>query len=189
MFSEEVNMYMEEYDLSLNKALEHFKGELGKIRAGRANPKMIEHVRADFYGTPTPIYQMANISVPDPRSLMISPWDVSVLRSVLKAIDEANLGLTASDDGKVIRLSVPILTEERRRDLVKEVSKTGESARVTCRNERRDVLDVFKKMKKDGDIAEDVFERVEKEVQKQLDSYIKEIDAALSHKEKELLEI
>src|SRR5690554_1269439 len=154
MFTEEIQLYLEDYKSNLDKATEHLIGELAKTRAGRANPKMVEHIRVDYYGTPTPLYQMATISVPDARTLMISPWDVSALRNVLKALDEANLGLSPSDDGKNIRLSFPPLTEERRRELIKDIAKLAEAAKVTCRNARRDVLDTFKTMKKDAEIAE-----------------------------------
>lgn len=189
MFTPDVQLFIDDYEENLKKAIEHLQGELVKIRAGRANPKMIESIRVDFYGTMTPLYQMASISVPDPRMLVISPWDMSMVKNVLKAIDEANLGLNPSDDGRSIRLSFPPLTEERRRELVKELGKLIEASKVVCRNERRDVLDEFKKMKKDNEITEDDMERIEKEVQKMLDASIAKIDVMFANKEKELLEL
>ena len=189
MFNDEVQLWLDEFEENLTKANEHLHGELSKIRAGRANPKMVEQIKVDFYGTLTPIYQMASISVPDPRMLMISPWDISQVKSVLKALDEANLCLNPSDDGRNIRLSFPPLTEERRRELVKEISKLAENSRVTCRNHRREVLDEIKKLKKDNLVTEDEFERIEKEVQKMLDNSITKVDQIYAAKEKELMEV
>ncbi len=189
MFNETVQMFLDDYEDNLKKATEHFANELIKIRAGRANPKLVEQIKVDYYGTLTPLYQMASISVPDPRMLVISPWDMSAVKTVVKAIDEANLGLTPSDDGRNIRLSFPPLTEERRRELVKEISKLTEAAKVACRNERRDVLDEFKRMKKENEITEDEQERIEKEVQKMLDASVARIEVMFTNKEKELLEI
>lgn len=189
MFTENVQLYLEDFKDNLQKAIEHLSNEFVKIRAGRANPKLVENIKVDYYGTPTPLYQMASISVPEARLLVISPWDMSAVKNVVKAIEEANLGLHPSDDGRNIRLSFPALTEERRRELVKEISKITEQSKVTCRNKRRDVLDVFKKMKKDNEITEDELERIEKEVQKILDNAISKIDNLYATKEKELLEI
>jgi len=149
MYTEEIDMYLEEYNESLQKAIDHHANELLQIRAGRANPKLIERIMVDYYGTMTPISQMATISVPEARMILVSLWDISMLKAVAKAIQDANLGLNPSDDGKVIRLVFPQLTEVRRKELVKDMNKYTESAKVTCRNARRDVLDEFKKMKKD----------------------------------------
>lgn len=189
MFNEEVQLYLDDYQEKMEKSIAHLRDEFAKLRAGRANPKLVEQIKVDYYGTMTPIYQMASISVPDPRMLLISPWDASLIKSVLKAIDEAKLGLSPSDDGRSIRLSFPPLTEERRKEMVKEISKLAENTKVSCRNERRDVLDVFKKMKNDKSVSEDEFARMEKEVQKLIDDSTKSIDDIYAKKEKELLEV
>jgi len=189
MYTEEIDMFLEEYNEELKKAVDHYSNELLQIRAGRANPKIIEKIMVDYYGTMTPISQMATISVPEARMILVSLWDISMLRAVAKAIETANLGLNPSDDGKVIRLVFPQLTEERRKELVKDMNKLTESAKVTCRNARRDVLDEFKKMKKDSSITEDDMSRLEKDVQKYLDDTIASIDKLCANKEKEIMEV
>lgn len=189
MFSPDVQMFLDDYKEKLDKNAAYFQGELVKIRAGRANPKLVEQIKVDYYGTPTPLYQMASISIPDARLLVISPWDMSALKSVVKAIEEANLGLNPSDDGRNLRLSFPPLTEERRRDLVKEISKMLENSKVSARNDRRDVLEEFKTMKKNSEISEDDLERIEKEVQKMLESAYAKLESIYAAKEKELMEV
>lgn len=189
MYTEEIDMYLDEYREDLKKAIAHHSDELLQIRAGRANPKLIERIMVDYYGTMTPISQMATISVPEARMILVSLWDISMLKTVAKAIESANLGLNPSDDGKVIRLVFPQLTEERRKELAKDVNKFTESAKVVCRNARRDVLDIFKKMKKDSEISEDDMSRLEKDVQKILDDAIANIDKISSAKEKEIMEV
>lgn len=189
MYTEEIEMYLDEFNSDLNKAIDHHSNELLQIRAGRANPKIIERIMVDYYGTMTPISQMATISVPEARMILVSLWDISMLRAVVKAIEQANLGLNPSDDGKVIRLVFPQLTEERRKELVKDINKYTESAKVICRNARRDVLDVFKKMKKDSTITEDEMAQLEKDVQKKLDDAVAQIDKITSAKEKEIMEV
>lgn len=189
MYTEEIDMYLDSYKEDLTKACEHHKDELLQIRAGRANPKIIERIMVDYYGTMTPISQMATITVPEARMILVSLWDNSMLKAVAKAIESANLGLNPSDDGRVIRLVFPQLTEERRKELVKEVNKYTESAKVVCRNARRDVLDIFKKMKKDSTISEDDMSRLEKDVQKMLDDTIADIDKISANKEKEIMEV
>ena len=189
MYTEEIEMYLEEYASDLSKAVDHHSNELLQIRAGRANPKIIERIMVDYYGTMTPISQMATISVPEARMILVSLWDISMLKTVAKAIEQANLGLNPSDDGKVIRLIFPQLTEERRKELVKDINKYTESAKVTCRNARRDVLDVFKKMKKDSSITEDEMAQLEKDVQKKLDDAVANIDKITANKEKEIMEV
>jgi len=189
MYTEEIEMYLDEFKSDLNKAVEHHSNELLQIRAGRANPKIIERIMVDYYGTMTPISQMATISVPEARMILVSLWDISMLKTVAKAIEAANLGLNPSDDGKVIRLVFPQLTEERRKELVKDINKYTESAKVTCRNARRDVLDVFKKMKKNSEISEDDLASLEKDVQKYLDDTIASIDKVSANKEKEIMEV
>lgn len=189
MYTEEIDMYLDEYREDLKKAIAHHSDELLQIRAGRANPKLIERIMVDYYGTMTPISQMATISVPEARMILVSLWDISMLKTVAKAIESANLGLNPSDDGKVIRLVFPQLTQERRKELAKDVNKYTESAKVVCRNARRDVLDVFKKMKKDSEISEDDMARLEKDVQKILDDAIANIDKISASKEKEIMEV
>ena len=189
MYNEEIEMYLEEYKENLSKVVEHYKDELLQIRAGRANPKIIEKIMVDYYGTMTPISQMATISVPEARMILVNMWDVSQIRAVCKAIEQANLGLNPSDDGKVIRLIFPQLTEERRKEFVKEIGKITEQSKVTCRNYRRDVLDEFKKMKKDNVISEDAMARIKKDVQKVLYDTVAEIDKVTQAKEKELIEV
>jgi len=189
MYTEEIDMFLEEYSDELKKAVDHYSNELLQIRAGRANPKLIEKIMVDYYGTMTPISQMATISVPEARMILVSLWDISMLRAVAKAIEAANLGLNPSDDGKVIRLIFPQLTEDRRKELVKDMNKFTENAKVVCRNARRDVLDEFKKMKKDSTITEDDMASLEKDVQKILDDTIANIDKMSSIKQKEIMEV
>lgn len=189
MYNEEVELFLDEYSESLKKVIEHYSNEIMQIRAGRANPKLIEKIMVDYYGTMTPISQMATISVPEARMILVNLWDNSMLKAVAKAIESANLGLNPSDDGRVIRLVFPQLTEERRKELVKEMSKYTENAKVACRNARRDVLDEFKKMKKDSTITEDDMARLEKDVQTTLDTNIATIDKMSATKEKEIMEV
>ena len=189
MINDEVDLFLGDFDDNIAKTIEYYANELLQFRAGRANPKLIEKITVDYYGTITPISQMSTISVPEARMILISVWDQSQLKSVVKAIEASNLGLNPSDDGRVIRLIFPPLTEERRRELVKEISKLTENTKVTCRNFRRDVLDEFKKMKKDGNLTEDEMESVEKEVQKKLDNAISKIDSMQQAKDKEVMEV
>ncbi len=189
MYTEEIEMYLDEFKNDLSKVIDHYENELLQIRAGRANPKIIEKIMVDYYGTMTPISQMATISVPEARMILVNLWDNSMLKAVSKAIEGANLGLNPSDDGRVIRLIFPQLTEERRKELAKEISKYTESAKVACRNARREVLDIFKKMKKDSNITEDEMERLDKDVQKLLDDVILSIDKMNNNKEKEIMEV
>lgn len=189
MYTEEIEMYLEDYNENLNKAVDHYTNELLQIRAGRANPKLIEKITVDYYGTMTPISQMATISVPEARMILVNLWDNSMLKAVAKAIENANLGLNPSDDGRVIRLIFPQLTEERRREIVKDIKKIAEDTKVPMRNARRDVLDFFKEEKKNGNISEDDLASYEKDVQKTLDDAVAKVDANFAVKEKEILEI
>lgn len=184
---EEINMYIDSYNEDLTKAYDHLIEEMATIRAGRANPRLIERITVDYYGTPTPINQMATISVPEARMLLVSLWDNSQLKAVSKAIQEANIGVTPSDDGRVIRLVFPQLTEERRKEFVKEINKMTEACKVVCRNARRDTLDAFKKMKKDNELTEDELSKLEKDVQKILDDVSAKIDKASEQKQKEIM--
>ena len=174
---------------NLEKVINHLHNEFSAIRAGRANPKILDKVLVDYYGTPTPLYQMANISVPEPRMLVISLWDTSMIKDVVKAINEANIGINPNDDGKVIRLVFPVLTEERRKELVKQTKKIAEEVKVSARNERRNALDNIKLLKKENLITEDMEKTSGVEIQKILDEYISKIDKITSDKEKEVMEV
>ena len=173
----------------MKKSIEAYKNELDTIRAGRANPNILSRVTVDYYGTATPINQIGTVSVPDARTIVIQSWDTSLLKAVEKAILASDIGITPANDGKVIRLVFPQLTEDRRKDLNKQVSKMGEDAKVAIRNIRRDGIDEAKKMKKNGEMTEDEQKASEKSVQDITDKYIKEIDAITSAKEKEIMAI
>lgn len=173
----------------MNGTIDALKFEFGTIRAGRANAQMLDKIRVDYYGTPTPINQIGAISVPEPRILMISPWDKSAMHEIEKAIANSDLGLNPSNDGEVIRLSVPALTEERRKELAKKASKAAEDFKVRIRNERRDANEKIKKMEKGGELTEDELKKAQDEVQKMTDKFIKEIDTLLSKKEKDIMEV
>ena len=170
------------------KSITALKNELKRIRTGRASLSLLDGVRADYYGTPTPLNQMASLSVPESRLITIQPWDVSAIKEIEKAILKSDLGLTPSSDGKIIRITVPPLTEERRKELVKVVNKTCEEYKVAVRNIRRDANDFFKEMKKEGDISEDDAFKAQEEIQKITDDYINKIDDLYKEKEKEILE-
>ena len=173
----------------LAKVQDHLENEYASIRAGRANPKILDRVMVNYYGSLTPLNQMANITVPDPRCLLINVWDLSAFKDVIKAINEANLGLTPSDDGKSIRLVFPVPTEERRKELVKQAKAILEESKVSMRNERRDAMDAVKDMKKNNLITEDMEKNAEKEVQKILDGAVKELDEMFAAKEKEIMSV
>ena len=178
-----------EFEGKMKKTTEVLKTQLAAVRAGRANSAVLDQISVDYYGVPTPIQQVANISVPDPRSLMIQPWDASLLKGIEKAILASDLGINPQNDGRVIRLIFPQLTEERRKELAKQVRKYGEEAKVAVRNVRRDAIDKFKKQQKASEITEDDYKNIEKNVQKETDNYIKKVDDLCAKKEKELSEI
>jgi len=171
------------------KAEENLRREYASPRAGRATPALLDRIMVDYYGTPTPINHLANISVPDPRMLVIQPWDKNVLSHIEKAILKSNLGLTPTNDGSVIRLNIPQLTEERRKELVKAVKKMAEEAKVAIRNIRRDANERLKNMEKNGEISEDDSKRHQDEIQKLTDKYIKEVEKIQIAKEKEIMEV
>lgn len=173
----------------MEKALDALDRDYQTIRAGRANPKILNNVMVDYYGTPTPLNQMAAISVPEPRMLTIQPWDATVLADIEKAIQKADIGINPQNDGKIIRLNFPQLTEEDRKVLVKDVSKRAEEAKVAIRNIRRDSMDDLKKLKKDNAITEDDQKNGEKKLQDITDKYIKQIDEMAKKKEAEILSI
>ena len=176
------------FDEKMTKAYNHLLGEYQTIRAGRANPHVLDKIRVDYYGTPTPLQQVGNISVPEPRMLQIAPWEKSLIREIEKAIMASDVGITPNNDGSVIRLVFPELTEERRKDLVKDVKKNGEEAKVAIRNIRRDANDSFKKLAKE-EVSEDEIKSLEAEVQKLTDKYIKDIEKAVDEKSKEILTV
>ncbi len=171
------------------KAVEHLNSEFAAIRAGRANPAVLDKVKVDYYGTPTSINQLAAVSVSEARTLVIQPWDASVVRSIEKAIQTSDIGINPQSDGKVIRMIFPPLTEDRRKEIVKEVAKMGEDAKVAIRSIRRDIMDKFKQMKKNGELTEDDVKQAEKKAQDITDKYIKQIDADTSAKQKQIMEI
>ncbi|MEW9078308.1 ribosome recycling factor [Terrisporobacter glycolicus] len=173
----------------MDKTIEALKFEFSTIRAGRANAQMLDKIRVDYYGTPTPINQVGSISVPEPRTLMISAWDKSAMKEIEKAIRNSDLGLNPTNDGEVIRINVPALTEERRKDLCKQAKKASEEFKVRIRNERRDANDRLKKLEKEGEITEDELKKAQDNVQKMTDKYIKEIDVLLDAKEKDIMAV
>lgn len=173
----------------MGKTREVLRSDFMAIRAGRANPQLLDRIEVDYYGTPTPLTQMANISAPEPRMLQISLWDAKMLPKVEKAIFASDLGLTPSNDGKVIRLVIPELTAERRKELTKVVRRTAEDAKVATRSIRRDAIEQIKKMKKDSAISEDDQKKAEDDVQKITDNAIKDIDKLTADKEKEILDV
>lgn len=176
-------------DDKLDKAVSVLKEDYAAIRAGRANPHILDKVTVDYYGAMTPVTQMANVSVQEGRCLVISPWDISALKGIEKAIQISNIGLTPTNDGKVIRLVFPELTEERRRELVKQIKKMGEDAKIAQRNVRRDAMDGLKKLKNDKSISEDEFSAGEKEAEKLVSDAVAKVDAAVSAKEKEIMTV
>lgn len=178
-----------EFEDNIEKAINHFKTELLSVRAGRANPHILDKITVDYYGSQTPLAHISNISVQDARQLVISPWDTSLVKEINKAILASDIGLTPSDDGRVIRLNFPMLTEDRRRELVKSTKKMAEDTKVICRNARRDALDEFKKLKKDGEISEDDMAGYEKDIQKTLDQATVKIDNIMDEKEKEIMQV
>ena len=178
-----------DYARRMDKALDHLQDEFGAVRAGRANAKVLDRITVEYYGSETPLNGIATISSPDARTLVISPWDTKLLKDIQKAIQTSDLGINPQNDGRVIRLVFPQLTEDRRKDLVKQVKKDCEEAKVAMRNIRRDGMDYVKKLKKASDITEDDQKKAEKDLQDLLDKNIKKVDAALAAKEKELMAI
>ena len=176
------------FEEKMSKAFDYLLSDYQTIRAGRANPHVLDKIKVDYYGTPTPIQQVGNITVPEPRMIQIAPWEKSLIRDIEKAIMASDLGITPNNDGSVIRLVFPELTEERRKDLVKDVKKKGEDAKVATRNIRRDANDSFKKLAK-TEVSEDEIKDLEDTIQKLTDKYIKEIDKAIEEKSKEILTV
>jgi ribosome recycling factor len=180
---------MEDLETRMQKTISVFEENLSEIRAGRANPGILNKLTVEYYGVPTPINQVAGISVPEARMILIQPWDASVLKEIEKAILASDIGINPNNDGKVIRLAFPELTEERRKELVKEIKKMAEDSKVAIRSSRRDGIDKAKAMQKDGDITEDELKAAETEIQKITDKYIEEVDKTITAKETEIMSI
>ena len=176
-----------EFERRMGKALEHLEEEFGAVRAGRANAKVLDRITVEYYGSETPLNGVATISSPDARTLVISPWDTKLLKDIQKAIQVSDLGINPQNDGRVIRLTFPMLTEDRRKELVKQIKKYAEDAKVAMRNIRRDGMDYVKKLKKNSEITEDDQKKAEKDLQDLLDKMIKKVDEATAAKEKELM--
>ena len=173
---------------SMEKAIAALSREFKRVRTGRATPALLDGIRADYYGAPTPLNQMASISVPEPRLILIQPWDHKSCEAIEKAILKSDLGLTPNNDGKVVRIAIPPLTEERRKELVKVVRKMGEEAKVAIRNARRDANEMLKEYKKEGEISEDDAFRGQEQIQKLTDEYVAKVDELVAEKEKEIME-
>ena len=178
-----------QYEEKMTKTVENLEGEYATIRAGRANPNILNKIKVEYYGVPTPMQQLANITVPEARTLMIAPWEPSLVKAIEKAILNSDLGLTPNNDGKDIILNFPELTEERRKEIVKDIKKKGENAKVAIRNVRRDANDAIKKMEKAGDISEDELKTNEDKIQKMTDKYVGLIDKAIEKKSTEILTV
>lgn len=173
----------------MQKAVENLERDYKRLRTGRASISLVDGIRVEYYGTPTPLSQLATLTIPEPRSIMIQPWDSSVMGDVEKAILKSDLGLTPSNDGKIIRITIPPLTQERRKELVKVIKKKSEETKVAIRNIRRDANEMLKELKKEKQISEDDQARAQEEIQRITDDFIKKIDAVYAAKEKEILEI
>lgn len=180
---------LEQYEEKMDKSLDSLLNEFASIRAGRANPHVLDKIRVDYYGQLTPLQQVANISVPEARTLMIQPWESSLIKEIEKAILCSDLGITPNNDGKSVRLNFPELTEDRRKEMAKDVKKKGENAKVAIRNVRRDANDAFKKQNKASEISEDELKDLEDKVQKLTDKYIDKVDKAVEEKTKEILTV
>ena len=178
-----------QYEEKMTKTVENLEGEYATIRAGRANPHILDKITVDYYGTPTPFQQVANVSVPEARMIQIQPWETSLLKEIEKAILTSDLGLTPTNDGKVIRLVFPELTEDRRKELVKDIKKKGENTKVAIRNIRRDANDAIKKLSKDTDMSEDEVKKNEDSIQKLTDKYVAQVDKMIDEKSKEIMTV
>jgi ribosome recycling factor len=184
-----MNEKIQVYETKMGKTIANLESEFGAIRAGRANPHVLDRLTVDYYGTPSPIQQVANVSVPEPRIIQIQPWENKMIKTIEKAILCSDLGINPTNDGKSIRLVFPELTEERRKELVKDIRKKGEAAKVAIRNIRRDANDMLKKLGKSDDVSEDEIQDMQDEVQKVTDKYIKEVDKLVEGKSKEILTV
>ena len=183
-----MNDHLKVYDDRMKKTYQHLDFDYGTIRAGRANPHVLDRVKVDYYGTPTPIQQVGNVTVPEPRMIQIAPWEKTMIKEIEKAIMTSDVGITPSNDGVVIRLVFPELTEERRKDLVKDIKKKAEEAKVAVRNIRRDGNDAFKKLAKE-EVSEDEIKDLQEQLQKMTDKYVKDIDGLMESKSKEIMTV
>ncbi|MDO4490294.1 MAG: ribosome recycling factor [Lachnospiraceae bacterium] len=183
-----MNERIKPYDSKMTKTMDNLNSEFGTIRAGRANPHVLDRIQVEYYGTPTNLQQVANITVPEPRMIQIQPWEASLIKDICKAIQMSDLGINPNTDGKVVRLIFPELTEDRRKELAKEVKKKGEAAKVAIRNIRRDGNDSFKKLEKE-DVSEDEIKKLQDELQKLTDKYIKDVEKAVEVKTKEIMTV
>ncbi|MDR0714374.1 MAG: ribosome recycling factor [Bacteroidales bacterium] len=186
--NEDVQLYLDDAAEKMEKALKHLSAELAKLRAGKANPSMLDGIFIDYYGTPTPLHQVANINTPDARSIVIQPWEKKLIGAIEKAIFAANIGLTPGNNGETVRLNIPPLTEDRRKGLVKQVKNEGENAKVSIRNARREAIEEFKKLGKTG-LPEDVEKDAEEDAQKLTDKYYKKVEEILARKEEEIMTV
>ena len=184
-----MNEKIKVYETKMGKTIANLESEFGAIRAGRANPHVLDRLTVDYYGTPSPIQQVANVSVPEARMIQIQPWETSLLKEIEKAILMSDLGLTPTNDGKVIRLVFPELTEDRRKELVKDIKKKGENTKVAIRNIRRDANDAIKKLSKDTDMSEDEVKKNEDSIQKLTDKYVAQVDKMIDEKSKEIMTV
>ena len=180
---------LKQYEEKMNKSIESLQGEFANIRAGRANPHILDNIKVDYYGVPTPLQQVGNISVPEARTILIAPWEASILKDIEKAIMCSDIGITPNNDGKTIRLNFPELTEERRKELAKDVKKKGEACKVAIRNIRRDANDTFKKQNKDGAVSDDELKDLEDKVQKLTDKFISRVDGEVDTKTQEIMTV
>lgn len=184
-----MNEELKQFEQKMQKTIHTLEDEYNTIRAGRANPHILDKIKVDYYGQPTPIQQVGNISVPEPRIIQIQPWDTSVLKDIEKAILVSDIGLTPTNDGKILRLIFPELTEERRKELTKDVKKKGEESKVAIRNIRRDAIDHFKKAEKNKEITEDDLKDIENNIQKLTDKYVNDIDKHIEDKTNDILKV
>lgn len=180
---------VQQYETKMDKTIEHLESDLQSVRAGRANPHVLDKIRVDYYGSPTPIQQVANVSVPEARIIQIAPWEKKMIKEISRAISASDIGINPTNDGSTIRLVFPELTEERRKQLSKDIKKMGEQAKVAVRNIRRDGNDAFKKMKKSDDVSEDEIEDLQDELQKITEKKIKNIDKIIDAKSKEIMTV
>ena len=180
---------LKDFETKMDKVINYFVTDIGSIRAGRANPAILDKIKVEYYGAPTPIQQVGNISVPEPHTILIQPWDATILNDIERAINKSDIGINPQNDGKAIRLNFPPLTEERRKEIAKTLHKKAEETKVGIRNIRRDAVDAFKKMQKASEITEDDLKESENDIQKLTDKKVKEIEDILAKKEKEILEV
>ena len=185
----EVKNAIEKFKGKCEKAMDYLKSEFNNIRAGRANPHILDKISVNYYGTMSPINQVGNIAVPEPRMITIAPWDSSLIKEIEKAIIKSNIGLTPSNDGKVIRLVFPVLTEERRKEIIKQIKKQGEDSKVVIRNERRDIIEILKKFKKDNILTEDELATLEKDIDKEGAKFVSAIDQLVKDKEVDIMKV